>query len=427
MICERLGNRANYVKAWSIYGELSILKRIDVICFGGEDWWYHNRAHIDMQLMRRFARMGTTLYVNSIVMQKPNLRRGQGFIQKLARKSRSIIRGLKKSDTGFWVYSPLSLPAHHSVLGRRLNDGMLRLQMFSAARRLGIRDPIVWVACPPACDVAVRMKKERLVYQRTDRLEEFPNVDSDVISAYDGKLKSSADLTIFVNKALYDQEADECRRAIYLDHGVDFEMFASAGDSPDVPADLSTTKRPIVGFFGGLHDHTCDLNLLEKVPAMVPEMSFVFVGRVSADCGGLLANENVFMLGQKPYERIPDYGKCFDVAIMPWRQNRWIEACNPIKLKEYLALGKPVVSTPFPELAEYLDVVYEARTPEEFAESIKRARVEDNPERIEKRRAKVAQASWDSKAQLVLRELFPEAGQAEPDVVAETTSDATRV
>ncbi len=379
---------------------------MDVICFGGEDWWYHNRAHVDMQLMRRFAKMGTMIYVNSIVMQKPNLAKGQEFINKLIRKSRSILTGLRKSDAGFWVYSPFSLPAHHSALGRSLNDAILRLQMFCVTRRLGIRNPLIWVACPPACNVAIGMKKEGLVYQRTDRFEEFPDVDSDAIGAYDKKLKSTADLTIFVNRTLYDQESDECRRSIYLDHGVDVEMFTSANDSPHVPEDISAISRPIVGFFGGLADHTCDLALLERVVGLVPEMRFVFVGKVSVDCTRLLANQNVFMLGQKPYEQIPDYGKCFDVAIMPWRQNRWIEACNPIKLKEYLALGKPVVSTPYPELEKYLDVVYEAQTPEEFADCIRRAYSEDSPERAAERVAKVSTASWDSKAEEVLDELF---------------------
>jgi len=119
-----------------------------------------------------------------------------------------------------------------------------------------------------------------------------------------------------------------------------------------------------------------------------------------------MAKRNVRMLGQKPYEQIPHYGKCFDVAIMPWRQNRWIEACNPIKLKEYLALGLPIVSTPFPELRKYLDVVYEASSPEEFAGSIRKALDENNPERAATRRQKIRDARWNNKAQLVLEALL---------------------
>jgi glycosyltransferase involved in cell wall biosynthesis len=135
-------------------------------------------------------------------------------------------------------------------------------------------------------------------------------------------------------------------------------------------------------------------------------MSFVFVGEASSDIDGLQKRKNVWLLGKKPYEQVPHYGKCFDVAIMPWQQNRWIEVCNPIKLKEYLALGKPIVSTPFLELEKYQDVVYRAGSPKEFADGIKKALVEDNYERIAIRRKKVQASTWDSKVELILGELF---------------------
>ena len=385
-------------------------KQFETICFGGEDWWYHNRGHIDMQLMRRFGQAGTTLYVNSIVMQKPKLTRwtsgGKTFRHKLIRKAKSIFRGLRKTDAGFWVYSPISLPVHHISWARSLNRIILRLQLWFVSLRLGIRNPIVWVACPAACDVAIRMKRSKLVYQRTDRFEEYPNVDVETIRQYDQKLKATADLTVFVNKMLYDEESSQCRRAIYLDHGVDFDMFASAEGSKNKPREMHDIKRPIVGFFGGIDEHTSDIELVKKVTHLLPEMNFVFVGKASVDCNGLFSKKNVWMLGQKPYEQIPHYGKCFDVAIMPWKQNRWIQACNPIKLKEYLALGKPIVSTPFVELQQYRDVVYEANTPREFAECIKKALAEDNVQRVAARREKVEHASWESKAQLVLEELL---------------------
>ncbi|UCG57793.1 MAG: glycosyltransferase [Phycisphaerales bacterium] len=389
------------------------MRGTDVICFGGEDWWYHNRGHIDMQLMRRFAKMGTVIYVNSIVMQKPNLAGGRTFLKKLTRKSKSIFRGLKKSGVGFWVYSPLSLPVHHIALGKLLNDALLRFQLFCAGKRLHVENPLLWVACPPACGVALKMRKTKLVYQRTDRLEEFPGVDSALIERYDRKLKSCADLTIFVNEALYNQEHSQCKKAMLLDHGVDFEMFAHAEKDGTIPDELRDMKRPIVGFYGGIDDHTFDIGFMEQVVDLLPEMSFVFVGAASSDCSALMSRKNVWMLGQKPYEQIPHYGKCFDVAIMPWRQNRWIDGCNPIKLKEYLALGKPVVSTPFPELSKYKDVTYEAKTPEEFARCIQKAHNQDNAELVAQRRAKVALSSWDSKAESALRELFA-GGQSEP-------------
>ena len=143
------------------------MKKLSFICFGGQDWWYHNRGHIDMQLMRRFGKLGTDLYVNSIVMQKPNLKKsiggGRSFTAKLIRKTKSIIAGLKKSDVGFWVYSPISLPVHHIGWLRKINEIILRLQMWRVTKKLGIQNPVIWVACPAACDVSIKMKKSKLV------------------------------------------------------------------------------------------------------------------------------------------------------------------------------------------------------------------------------------------------------------------------
>lgn len=385
---------------------MSFDKFDSVICFGGEDWWYHNQGHFDMQLMGRFARMGTTVYVNSIVMQKPNLQEGKKFLQKVLRKVKSIAKGLQKSNTGFWVYSTFSLPVHHIFWLRPINDILLQLQLQRVIYQLGIRVPIVWVACPAACEVALKMKKIKLVYQRTDNFEEYPNVDANIIRSYDRKLKITADLTIFVSKMLFDTESIQCKNALYLDHGVDYDMFALAEQDLYKPEDITHIPKPIVGFFGNIDDHIFDMPFTEKLIDLMPKMSFVFVGKGLSDMSTLKSRNNVWLLGQKPYEKVPHYGKCFDVAIMPWRQNRWIEACNPIKLKEYLALGKPIVSTPFPELDKYLDLVCIANTPKDFSHCIVKALSENNLQRIEARRKKVQNDTWDRKARIVIKELF---------------------
>ncbi len=377
------------------------------ICFGGTDWWYHNRAHIDKQLARCFSEIGPTLYVNSIVMQKPNLTEGRRFLEKVVRKTKSIFKGLRKTEIGFWVYSPFTMPVHHIRGLRQLNEKLLRLQLWIVTRILGIKNPVVLVACPAACDAAINMKKRKLIYQRTDRFEESEGVHSETIKQYDQKLKTTADITIFVNKTLYNQEYNQCKNAFYLDHGVDFEKFALAEKDPNIPSDIVNIPKPIIGYFGAVDGHSVDIALAAKIAELLPEMSFVYIGTVSSDCSELTAKRNVWMLGQKDYEEIPNYGRCFDVAILPWIQNRWTEAANPIKVKEYLALGKPFVSTPvFTQIQEYLDVAYMANTPEEFANCIQKALNEDSPERITARRKKVEKDTWKSKADRVLCELF---------------------
>jgi glycosyltransferase involved in cell wall biosynthesis len=382
------------------------MMKMDVVCFGGEDWWYHNRGHIDMQLMRRFAKKGTTLYINSIVMQKINALQGRKFIQKMIRKSKSIFTGLKRNDEGFWVYSPFSLPVQHIGWTKPVNEFLLRSQVGRVVRKLGIEAPVVWVACPSACDIAIKMEKSKLVYQRTDRFEDFPGVDIETIKRFDRRMKAIADLTIYVNRNLYEEEMNQCHKAVYLDHGVDFDLFASGLNGSIGPTDMCDIPRPIIGFVGSIDDCNPDIDFLAEVADLLPDMSFVLVGRAQMDCSSLESRKNVRMLGQKPYEQVPEYGKRFDVAVLPLRQSRWADAVNPLKLKEYLALGKPVVSTPFPELCKYSDVVYEAETPVNFAACIKRAIAEDSAELVARRRGKVKNSSWDSKAEQVLKELY---------------------
>jgi glycosyltransferase involved in cell wall biosynthesis len=359
-----------------------------------------------MQLMRRFASKGTVLYVNSIVMQKLNLGHSKKFIQRLFRKAKSIFNGLKKTDEGFWVYSPFSLPVQHIKILKPLNEMLLRLQIKHVARKIGIKSPVVWVACPPACDMAIKMKKKKLVYQRTDRFEDFPNVDVGLVKSFDEKLKKGADLTIFVNETLFKDEAEQCRRALYLDHGVDFDMFSGPKKNDCEPSDLTPVPKPKIGFIGSIDDCNPDIDYLGKVADLLPDISFVMVGKEQMDCTAFKARKNVWMLGQKQYELVPEYGRRFDVLLLPLKQTRWAEAVNPLKLKEYLAMGKPVVSTPFPELNKYTDVVYVAETPECFANCIRSALSEDNPELVRKRREKVKDSSWDSKAAVVVKELF---------------------
>ncbi len=384
------------------------MKKRDFICFGGNDWWYHNRNHFDVRMMEMFAKYGTVLYINSIVLQKPKISEGKKFLQKLIRKTKSIFHGLKKTDEGFWVYSPLSLPVHHIKWLRLFNKWLLLFQIHFVTYRLGIRDPIIWVACPAASEVAIHMKKNRLIYQRTDCFEEFPDADIQISKQYDQKLKAAADITLFVNRMLLEKESRSCKKAIYVDHGVDFDLFALAEKSGEIPDDIKNIRKPIVGFFGQIDDYTVDIEFMKKVADYMPDWSFVFIGGTIEDCSGLAGKDNVWLLGKKPYIQIPHYGKYFDVAIMPWQQNYWIQACNPIKLKEYLALGKPIVSTPFTQLKSYLDVIYEAKTPEEFVECIKRAFNENNSKLVEQRRNKITHDTWKNKAEIVCNEIFKE-------------------
>ena len=371
-----------------------------VICFGGVDWWYHNRGHYDLQMMREFSRDLPVLYVNSMGMRMPRPGRSAMFMKRIARKLRSLQRGLVRVRPRFGVYSPLAIPGRS---GRRITRWFLPWQVRRAANAMGIYRPLVWVACPPAIDVVDKLHPVGVVYQRTDRFEAFRGVDSTLIRSFDRRLKERADITLYCSTSLYGSEAGQCRQALFVDHGVDYVRFAAAGtNDADEPTDVRMIVRPRIGFVGGIDAHTFDPELFLEAARSRPEYQFVLVGACSLP-EGWCTLANVHLLGQRPYDEVASYMAACDVLIMPWNGSDWIKACNPVKLKEYLAVGRPVVSTPFDELDRYRSFVNIAHDARSFAEAIDQALA--NPGDATVRRKRVERETWTVKAQLVVNRL----------------------
>lgn len=145
-----------------------------------------------------------------------------------------------------------------------------------------------------------------------------------------------------------------------------------------------------------------DQDLLDKVIRSRPDYTFVLVGAMTREFETLLNHQNLIAIPRQPYHKIAQYGASFDVCIMPWLQNEWIQHCNPIKLKEYLALGKPIVSTPFPELKRYAELSYEASGAEAFAKAIDQALFDDSSILQQKRCQCAREHTWDAKYDQVI-------------------------
>jgi glycosyltransferase involved in cell wall biosynthesis len=368
-----------------------------IICFGGEDWWYHNRAHFDMQVMQCMARKLPVLYVNSIGFRMPTLKEGGAALNRIGRKLRSVAHGVQSPFPGFHVASPFSVPMWHWPYLANLNVWSLTLQVRKAARRAGLKNPLLWVACPTAVEIVKRMQRHSfLVYQRTDKFEEYSEQTREYVIAADRWLSEHADLVLYASTVLYEEERMRNAQSLLVRHGVEVAHFdPERARRVAEPADMVNIRRPIVGFFGEIESDTMDMPLLGEVARALPNVSFVFVGRVVAPPEPLRGLPNVHFLGKKPYENIPQYGVQFDVAILPWKQNWWTYYSNPIKIKEYLALGLPIVSTAFPEALHYNDVMYAAHTAKEFIQGIREA-FEGRPVgTVETRRARVAEDTWE--------------------------------
>jgi glycosyltransferase involved in cell wall biosynthesis len=369
-----------------------------VVCFAAVDWWYHNRGHSECQIMRRLARRMPVLWVNSIGMRLPTPGRTELTLARYARKLRSTFQGLRRDPCGLWVYSPLFVPRYSSAVVE-LNGWLVDRQVRWLCRRIGIHRPSAFVTLPTSCAAAERGSYVRTVFNRSDAFSEFPEVDSRLIAGLEARLLACADDVLYVSEALFQRERGRVRRAHLLDHGVDFEHFAAArgptGPTHTAPPAISELPRPLIGFYGALDDYTIDLDLMIRVARAFPKATLLVIGPKAMEIGRLLAEPNVRYLGPLPYEELPSYAAHFDVGIMPWLRNEWIRSCNPIKLKEYLALGFPIVSTRFPQLARHAQLVHAADDPDAFVAAVGAALATPDPVAAERRRASVREASWD--------------------------------
>jgi glycosyltransferase involved in cell wall biosynthesis len=370
-----------------------------VICFSGQDWWYHNRAHSDFQLMRRAAATRPVLFVNSIGMRMPLPGRSTQPMRRVLRKVGSIARFHRTplpETPDFHVLSPIVLPFYGVPFVRRLNTLLVTVQVRRAVKRLGIHRPACVVTIPTAWPVVNRLAVSSVTFNRSDKQSEFGEVDQSYIRELEEALLRGADRVMYVSHALMAAEGPLTGdRARFLDHGVDLQLFR-----PDLPVheDLADVPRPRIGFFGGFDDYVIDMDLLERLAKSLPEAQLVLIGDATCSMERLTSQPNVHWLGYRPYEEIPRFGSGFDVAIMPWLRNGWIEACNPIKLKEYLALGLPIVSTDFPEVHYYEDLVRIAGDADEFIQHVRQSLAGHGPSTPEGRRAAVAASSWDRRA-----------------------------
>lgn len=372
-----------------------------IICIGGEDWWYHNRGHFDFQIMRRLAKTMPVLFVNSLAVRMPSLKEKSQFAARVGRKLKSLSRGIVRVENNFWVFSPFNVPGN---TGQKLSNWALAPQIKLAAARAGIRRPLLWVHCPAGAKLVSEIEHVALVLQRTDRFEAFPEADPAIVGAQIAALKMAADLTIYCNPVMMEEESHTVGRQLLITHGVDLDTFISAGKSrAPGPADVAILKRPRVGFIGGIDAHTFNPELFNGTAARLSDVEFVMIGGCSLP-EGWCTLPNVTMLGRKPYELVANYMAAMDVLIMPWNDSDWIKACNPIKLKEYLAVGRPVVTTDFPALGRYRELVRVANGPQQFAEQIRAALNE--PYNADAARQKVMSEGWDAKAEYLEEALF---------------------
>jgi glycosyltransferase involved in cell wall biosynthesis len=370
------------------------------ILYFGNDWFAENRTS-SHQLARCLARDHRVYYIECPGLRAPK-NSGRDF-QKIAAKLCRFFQGTKAVSDRLRVRTLLQLPLHRFAAVRRLNGLLLRATLSWLMWREGIRRPISWFMLPHLCSLVGRLGECVSVYYCIDDYAALPDVDEAAVGAMDDETTRRADLVFVASDTLLEQKRRLNPHTHVSPHGVDFDHFAQAQDEGlALPADTAHLPRPVVGFFG-LIERWIDLDLVNYLAEQRPAWSFVMLGRLAVPEEVLPRRANLHFLGKRPYEQLPAYGKQFDAAIIPYRLTRQALHANPIKLREYLAMGKPVVSVSTPEIDKFADVVEIGRTHEEFLAKLDAvlARAPQAGE-VQRRMARVAGGSWDARLRDVL-------------------------
>ncbi len=375
---------------------LDVLRGRDMLCFGHA--WSGDPLS-KTHLMRQFAKENRVLWINSIGYRKPQA--SARDLRRAVNKLKAFAEPVKEVERNLFVLNPLAIPAYGLKWMRVVNRELLRWQILGAMRRLGFRRPINWVFTPTASVVAGSLNEDLLVYYCVDEFTAFSDAGTRSMVELEEQLIHKADLVVVSAKRLLDSKSAKNPRTVLVRHGVDYDHFRKALlPETKIPDEIANLPRPIIGYFGLMAADWIDIDLLEHVARAFPGGSLVLLGNVTTDMSRLTALPNVHLLGRKPFADLPAYSKGFDVAILPFPISEVTLNANPLKVREYLAAGLPVVSTKIPEV-EVLGLAHIADTREDFVRAIQGA-LEDPGPRAQRSDA-MRKESWSGRVEEIRR------------------------
>jgi glycosyltransferase involved in cell wall biosynthesis len=370
------------------------LRSRDIVCFS-HDWTGDplSKTHI----MRVLSRDNRILWVNAIANRMPTASAKDA--SRLVKKIKSFAESVKEVERNIFVLNPLAVPAYESSAIVALNRAALLWQVKSAMRDLGFQDVVNMVFNPAAGMIAGRLGESRVIYYCVDEYTAFTGATNG-LKAIEDDLFRNADIVVVSAEKLLRDKLPLNGNTHLIRHGTDWKHFRSALDpSTNIPDDIRYLPRPIIGFHGLLADWL-DFDLIRKLGERFATGSVVLIGKTTVDAEHkirvLEGAKNVYRLGRKPYSTLPAYCKAFDVAINPFVISELTLAANPLKVREYLAAGCPVVSTDIPEV-RVLEHCRVAGDHEEFLKAT--AAAIDAPPNRERISNSVRHESWEAKVE----------------------------
>lgn len=368
------------------------------VCLAADDYWNSN-PHSRYHIAKEFSKNGKILWVNSIGHRMPSLKKKNGFVLIL-RKLKSYIIFFRKPESNFYVLSPITIPSFgNSVVIKKINTQLLWFQIQLTKLLLQLGDTGYFISSPSFGILDKKLKNSLVIYYYSDLYTSYRELkNTNGLAKLDERVYNISKYVFAASDKICSTLNEQKRKATYLPHGVDVNHFKYPGAKPQA---MQNIDSPIIGYYGTLSDSN-DWELIEYISEKRPEYNFVFIGKKFIELPNLEKKKNVHFISKVSYKEIPGYGNCFDVAIMFWILREWIQHSSPLKLLEYFALGKPVVSVDIPEVRNsYSNLVLIGRNKEEFLERIDEALSMNRNELKEKYKKVLAASSWQNRVNTI--------------------------
>ncbi|HUQ30796.1 MAG TPA: glycosyltransferase [Pyrinomonadaceae bacterium] len=355
--------------------------------------------------MRRFARAGNkVIFVNSISMGLASVT-NKDFLPRVARKLKSYAKLARTTPEGITVVSPAALPFFGSRASRAANRHLLSAQVNALARSRGLSKPILWIAIPTAVEMIGRMNESLVIYQVSDKYDANTMdhaTDPQTIRRLHERALSAADLIFYSGRKLLAEATSARERSHLLEQAVDFDHWAKVGSVELTVADeVAKIARPRIGYFGAIEPWLVDQELIKRASRERPHWQWIFIGNRSRGLE-IESLPNVHFLPAVAYDDLPRYAAGFDVCVLPWETGQAFTSYgSAIKVREYLATGKPVVIAPLPEYEPMSEVLRIARSRDEFLLLVEDALGEEGEAPARARQLSVKDGTWDARAQWV--------------------------
>ena len=377
-------------------------KGFAILCLPIIDWTF--RFQRPQQILSQFARHGYRVFYGATTFIE---KRSAGF-EKRDLQDLMQVKKIKENIYTLSLVSHSSLNLYRDNIEREEDLRSLKGSIDILREKADIENLLVYVNLPFWYPLAESLSKEpntKVVYDCMDYHKGFSTNTLKMVEQEEGLSKTS-NLVIVSSRKLYHFQKQFNEKVIQVSNGTDFNHFHQLAPNHS----LAEIPKPIIGYYGAISDWF-DMDLIKQAAQSRPDWSFVLIGSTfGASLDDIKGFPNIYLLGEKPYEALPDYLYWFDVCSIPFKLNELTEATDPVKLYEYLSAGKPVVATRLPELEEYGRYLYLAHGAHDFVLKIEEA-LKENDEEIRNQRIEFAKGnSWDQrflKIEKAVKDIFP--------------------